>query len=49
MKGDNCYGKDKKGITMCDSTYYYRGKSEKKATRLVDTKRASKKPMYTKL
>ena len=34
---------------MCDFTYYYRGKSEYNATKLVDNKRASKEDMYTKL
>ena len=27
-EGNYCYRKDEKAITMCDLTYYYRGKSE---------------------
>ena len=48
-EGNYCYRKDEKAITMCDLTYYYRGKSEYKATRLVDIKRASEEDLHSKL
>ena len=34
---------------MCDFAYYYRGKSEYNATKLVDIKRASEEDLHSKL
>ena len=41
IKEEYCYRNDE-AIAMCDFTYYYRGKSEYNATKLVDIKKATR-------